>query len=512
MRSDARLPYESDSRFPIPNFVMPLALEVRSIDVATVKTPLLAVLLPATRELPAGLRKLDRALGGGIERAFRRGDFRGGRDETLFVGGGDDLAERVQLVGMGTVTDLALSLRRAAALAARQAHRIGAGAVTVWSPRLDQRGVESVGIGLQLGCWEYVDLKTPIPEEDRRAPLTSATILAGDAARARKGLAAAVAIGAGYDIARRLAMMPGNLCTPEFLADTARELGKRHDLDVTVMGRTEMEAEKMGSFLSVAQATPQDPKLVAMEYRGGRKGSNPIVLVGKGLCFDTGGISIKPAERMEFMKFDMCGAAGVIGAMEAIARLGLRVNVIGVFGATTNMPSATAVKPGDVVLASNGRSIEIINTDAEGRLVLADVLAWVKRYDPAVVLDAATLTGACVIALGNIATGALGNDARLVREVLDAARRGGEPAWELPMWDDYKDLIKSDVADLKNSGGRPGGTITAAKFLQDFVDYPWVHLDIAGTAYSETDLVVLPRGPTGVPVGTFVEFVRGRAS
>ena len=490
---------------------MPLALEVRSTDVATVKTPLLAVLVAATRELPSGLRKLDRALGGSIARAFQRGDFRGARDEMLFAGGADDGAERVQLVGMGTVTDLALSLRRAAALAARQAHRFGAGRIAVWSPRLDQRGVESVGIGLQLGCWEYADLKTPVPEQDRRAPLASATILAGDA-RARKGLAASVAIGAGYDIARRLAMMPGNLCTPEFLADTARDLGKRHKLDVTVMGRQEMEKQKMGSFLSVAQATPQDPKLVAMTYNGGRKGSNPIVLVGKGLCFDTGGISIKPAERMEFMKFDMCGAAGVIGAMEAIARLGLKVNVIGVFGATTNMPSGTAVKPGDVVTASNGRTIEIINTDAEGRLVLADVLAWVKRFDPAVVLDAATLTGACVIALGNIATGALGNDARLVREVLDAARRGGEPAWELPMWDDYKELIKSDVADLKNSGGRPGSTITAAKFLQDFVDYPWVHLDIAGTAYSETDLVALPRGPTGVPVGTFVEFVRGRAS
>ena len=280
---------------------------------------------------------------------------------------------------------------------------------------------------------------------------------------------------------------------------------------MTVLGRKEMEKEKMGSFLCVAQGTPQEPRLVTMEYRKGRKAAKPIVLVGKGLCFDSGGISIKPAERMEYMKFDMCGAAGVLGAMETIARLGLRINVVGVFGATTNMPSGTAVKPGDVVSASTGRSIEIINTDAEGRLVLADVLAYVKRFDPEAVVDAATLTGACVIALGNVATGALGNDERLVRDVLDAARRASEPAWQLPLWDDYKDLIKSDVADIKNSGGRAGGAITAAKFLQEFVDYPWVHLDIAGTAYSEADLVIMPKGPTGVPVGTFVEFVRGRA-
>jgi leucyl aminopeptidase len=213
---------------------------------------------------------------------------------------------------------------------------------------------------------------------------------------------------------------------------------------------------------------------------------------------------------MEFMKFDMCGAAAVLGAMEAIARLKLRTNVIGVFGATTNMPSGTAVKPGDVVKASTGKSIEVINTDAEGRLVLADVLAWVKRYEPAAVVDAATLTGACVIALGNTATGLLGNDDRLAREVLGAATTAGEPAWQLPLWDEYRELIKSDVADLKNTGGRAAGTITAALFLKEFADFPWVHLDVAGTAYSETDLVMIPRGPTGVPMGTFVQFVRGR--
>ena len=340
--------------------------------------------------------------------------------------------------------------------------------------------------------------------------MTAATILAPNNAAMRGAASAATAIGSGYEFTRRLAMMPGNLCTPDFLADTARDIAKRHRMAITVLGRKEMEKENMGSFLSVAQGTPQDPKLVALEYLRGKKGAPPIVLVGKGLCFDTGGISIKPAERMEFMKFDMCGAAAVLGAMESIARLGLRANVIGVFGATTNMPSGTAVKPGDVVKASTGKSIEVINTDAEGRLVLADVLAWVKRYEPAAVVDAATLTGACVVALGNTATGALGNDDRLMREVLAASTTSGEPAWQLPMWDEYKELIKSDVADLKNTGGRAAGTITAALFLKEFADFPWVHLDVAGTAYSETDLVMIPRGPTGVPMGTFVQFVRGR--
>ncbi|NUQ19772.1 MAG: leucyl aminopeptidase, partial [Gemmatimonadaceae bacterium] len=253
------------------------------------------------------------------------------------------------------------------------------------------------------------------------------------------------------------------------------------------------------------------PRLIVVEYRGGKEGDAPLALVGKGLCFDSGGISIKPAQGMEWMKFDMCGAAGVLGALEAIGAMKLPVNVVGFVGATTNMPSGTAVKPGDVVRAMNGKYIEIINTDAEGRLVLADVLSYAARYKPAAVIDAATLTGACVIALGHTATGVFGDDA-LVQEVLEAGKRSGEPGWPLPIWEDYKELIKSDVADVKNSGGRPAGSITAAMFLKEFIgDYPWVHLDIAGTAYSESDLVILPKGPTGTPVGTFLEFVRGRA-
>jgi leucyl aminopeptidase len=306
--------------------------------------------------------------------------------------------------------------------------------------------------------------------------------------------------------------MPGNLCTPSHLAATARDVARRHKLKVTVFGRAEMRRLKMGSFLAVAQGTPQDPKFIILEYKGGRRGEAPVALVGKGLCFDSGGISIKPADRMEMMKFDMSGAAGVLGAMDAIARMKLRINVVALVGSTTNMPSGTAMNPGDVVRASNGKTIEIINTDAEGRLVLADVLAYAARYKPQAVVDAATLTGAVTVALGNTTTGVLGNDQGVIDDVLAAGKRGGEPGWQLPMWPEYKELIKSDIADMKNSGGRGAGTITAALFLAEFAqDYKWAHLDIAGTAYSETDLVVMPKGPTGMPVRTFVEFVRGRA-
>jgi leucyl aminopeptidase len=308
-------------------------------------------------------------------------------------------------------------------------------------------------------------------------------------------------------------MMPGNLCTPDYLAETARGIAERHAMQVTVLGRAEMEREKMGSFLCVAQGTPQEPRLIALEYRKGPRDAKPIVLVGKGLCFDSGGISIKPAQGMEAMKFDMCGAAGVLGAMEAIARLGLAINVVGLVGSTTNMPSGTAVNPGDVVQSHLGKFIEVINTDAEGRLVLADVLSYARRFDPAVVVDAATLTGACVVALGHTASGVFGNDETLIQEVLAAGKRSGELGWQLPLFDDYRELMRSDVADIKNSGGRAAGASTAAIFLKEFTgSYPWVHLDIAGTAYAESDLGYIPKGPTGIPVGMFVEIARGRAS
>jgi leucyl aminopeptidase len=491
---------------------MTLQLNAGTADLGSLDAALLVVVLPSAPALDGPLSSLDGLLGGVLGRSVERRDFRGGRDETLHFAGASTGPARILLIGTGKASDRTAALRRAGAIAARQASRMGTGSLAFYAGSLDAREAEAVVVGLNAGAWEYTDTKTPPPDDDRRAALVSARILGPDGAGIAAGIDSGTAIAEGHSLARTLGMMPGNLCTPDFLASTARGIAQRHGLNVTVLGRAEMQELGMGSFLCVAQGTPEDPKLIALEYSGGAAGAAPVVLVGKGLCFDSGGISIKPAQGMEWMKFDMCGAAGVLGAMEAIARLKVAVNVVGLIGSTTNMPSGTAVKPGDVVKSMSGKFIEIINTDAEGRLVLADVLTYAKRYNPAAVVDAATLTGACVIALGHTATGVLGNNADLVREVLGAGTRAGEPGWELPMWDDYKELIKSDVADIRNSGGRPAGTISAALFLAEFAgDYPWVHLDVAGTAYTESDLGTVPRGPTGIPVGTFVEIVRGRA-
>ncbi len=487
-----------------------LSVSINAVNPVEVGTALLVVALPENPTL-AGIAALDTAAHGALTRTIEMKDFRGSRDETLHLTGFAKGPRRLLLVGMGPVTDRRAAFKRAATLAARNAHRLGVGEMVWYSGQITPEETEAITVGLMAGAWEYADLKSQLPEAERKKPLEQATILTSNTDDSRRGLAAGRAIGDGQSLARRLGMMPGNLCTPEFLAQTAADIARRHGMGITVLGRREMEAEKLGSFLAVAQGTPQDPKLIVLEYKGGKPASKPIALVGKGLCFDSGGISIKPAQSMEYMKFDMCGAAGVLGAFEAIGQMKPEVNVVGIIGATTNMPSGTAMNPGDVVRSHIGKSIEIINTDAEGRLVLADLLSYVRRYDPAVVIDAATLTGACVIALGHSATGVFSNDDALIAEVLAAGKRAGEPGWPLPMWDDYKELIKSDVADVKNSGGRPAGAVTAALFLKEFVEgFPWVHLDIAGTAYSETDLVTIPKGPTGVPTGTFIEFVRGR--
>ena len=488
-----------------------LSVSIASQSPIEVGTSLLVVALPENPTL-AGIAALDGATQGALTRMIDMKDFRGSRDETLHLTGFTKGPRRILLVGMGAVADRRASLKRAATLAARNAHRLGVGEMVWYSGEISPEEVEVITIGLIAGSWEYIDLKSPVPEADKKKPLEKAIILTNNTDETRRGLNNGKAIGDGQSLARRLAMMPGNLCTPDYIADTARDIGKRYGMEVTVLGRKELEKEKMGSFLAVAQGTPQDPKLIAIEFSGGKPNAKPVVLVGKGLCFDSGGISIKPAQGMEFMKFDMCGAAGVLGTMEALGQLKPEVNVVGIIGATTNMPSGTAMNPGDVVKASNGKSIEIINTDAEGRLVLADCLTYAKRFNPDVVIDAATLTGACVIALGHTASGVFSTDEPLVSEILAAGKKAGEPGWPLPLWDEYKDLIKSDVADVKNSGGRPAGATTAALFLKEFAEgYPWAHMDIAGTAYSETDLVTIPKGPTGVPTGTFIEFVRGRA-
>ena len=340
-----------------------------------------------------------------------------------------------------------------------------------------------------------------------------AGVAATESLAAAEGARIGEIIARAENLARDLGNRPGNVATPSYLGETAERIGRERGLKVTVLGREQLRAEGMNALLAVAQGSEQEPRLIIMEHRGGADGDKPLVLVGKGLTFDAGGISIKPAQGMEDMKFDMCGGAGTIAAMQAIAELGLPLNVVGVVPSSENLLGGGAMKPGDIFRAHGGKTIEIVNTDAEGRLILVDAISYAKRYDPAAMLDAATLTGACVVALGHAATGVMGNDEGLVREVIQAGEATGERCWQLPMFDDYRELIKSDYADIKNSGGRAAGTITAGWFLREFVgDWPWVHLDVAGTAYGDGKLSYLTKGATGVPTRIFVQWVMDRAA
>ena len=316
------------------------------------------------------------------------------------------------------------------------------------------------------------------------------------------------AIAEGMALAKDLGNLPGNYCTPTYLAETAVELGKQHKLKVEVLDRDDMLKLGMGSLLSVAHGSHQPPKFIVMHYKGAKSKDKPIVLVGKGITFDTGGISLKPGAEMDEMKFDMCGAASVLGTFKAIARMALPINVVGLIPTTENMPGGGATKPGDVVTSMSGQTIEILNTDAEGRLILCDALTYAERFKPVCVVDVATLTGACVVALGKIPSGLLANDDALARELLDCGTVSGDRAWQLPLWDEYQELLKSNFADMGNIGGRYAGTITAACFLARFTKaYKWAHLDIAGTAWVSGDA----KGATGRPVPLLAEFLIGRS-
>jgi leucyl aminopeptidase len=505
-----------------------MEIRVARVDVTEFETPLLAVkLFEADSELVGPVSKVDERLGGRIADVLRRGDFRGKQGETLvlYPGEGSIAAERVLLVGLGKRDELDLErLRRAAGTAARQAARLGATrfASTVYHAELVAERISpgdaarAVTEGTILADYRFDEMKTKAEdgaeENPRLEELTILEKVEEKAAEIEGGVRTGRAVAGGENLARHLGNLPGNVCTPSYLAETAERIGRDHGMHVAVLGPAGMREEGMHAILSVAQGTEQEPRFIVLEHRGGAEGEKPLVLVGKGLTFDSGGISIKPSERMEEMKFDMCGGAAVLGAMQAIGELQVRANVIGIVPASENLLSGAAMKPGDVIRSHLGKTIEVINTDAEGRLILADALSYARRFEPAAVLDAATLTGACVIALGHHATGAMGNDEALLAEVRVAGDRAGQRVWPLPMFDEYREQLRSDYADVKNSGGRPAGSITAGWFLREFVgDFPWVHLDVAGTAWGDGKLSYLTKGATGVPTRTFVEWVLARA-
>ena len=486
---------------------------------AQVETPLLAVALATGSDLPAALAELDRATGGVVARAFASGDVKGKRDETLLLYPTTGLAQRVLLVGVDKPAEVTRNaLRRAAAVAGKRARMLGATTFAFAVVPEARNGVTArdlgqvVAEGAAHGAWFFTEFKQPTSDEPRReVEAVELVVDAKESQDAEAGRQLGAAIAAGAHLARTLQMEPGNVCTPRYLAERAVQLGKTYGFAVTVLDLTAIKKEGMGALLAVAQGSQQEPRFIALQYTGAGD-APPLALLGKGVTFDSGGISIKPSQSMEDMKYDMSGAAAVLGTFEVLGRLEPKLNVIGLIPSTENLPSGTAVKPGDVIKSHLGKTIEIVNTDAEGRLILCDALSYARRYKPAAALDAATLTGAVSIALGSQAIGLMGNDEALIGEVRDAGERAGERCWPLPLWDEYRDLVKSDIADVKNSGGRGAGTIAGGWFLREFVDgYPWVHLDIAGTAYTEGDAPYQVKGPTAIGVRLFTEFLLRRA-
>ncbi|HEY6809193.1 MAG TPA: leucyl aminopeptidase [Gemmatimonadales bacterium] len=482
------------------------------------ETPLLAVAVPAGTAVPASLAALDKATGGAIARALATGDFRGKRDEIALLYGGASKVQRVLLIGVGKAADVTRGgLRRAAAVAGKRARALGAGRLVFAAIPEARNGVSVREIGqvavegLSHGSWGFTELKRQPEDAKPEVSEVAIAVSAADRPEAEAGRAVGAAIAEGARLTRHLQMLPGNTCTPSYLAEQAKELAKTRGLTVTTLDLAAIKREGMGALLAVAQGSVEEPRFIVLAYKGAGD-APPVVLIGKGVTFDAGGISIKPAANMEDMKFDMSGAAAVLGTLDALGRLKPKINVIGVIPTTENLPSGSAFKPGDVIKSHLGKTIEIVNTDAEGRLILCDALSFVRRFKPAAVLDAATLTGAVVVALGHQAIGIMGNDDALLDEVRDAGERAGERCWPFPLWDEYRDLLKSEIADVKNSGGRGAGTIAGGWFLKEFVEgFPWVHLDIAGTAYTDGEGPHQGKGPTAIGVRLFTEFVLRRA-
>ncbi|HTX24387.1 MAG TPA: leucyl aminopeptidase [Steroidobacteraceae bacterium] len=463
-------------------------------------------------------RTLDAATGGKLKSIVDRGDFSGRSTETLLVTEvSGPTAGRVLLVGLGPAKSYnRKAWRRAAsaALAALARTRVRSAGFALERP--PSRELDDYYFGRSLAelagsvLYRINDLKTakkpaaPALERIVAGPVRNAGLAA-----ARRGLQHGTALALAMGVQRNLANLPANVCTPEYLATQARALGKRYPaVRVQVLDEPAIRRLKMGCFLAVTQGSAQPPRFIVLDYRGGRAAQPPVVLVGKGITFDTGGISLKEPPTMDEMKFDMSGAAAVLACITFAAEVRLPLRVVGLIAACENMPGGRAVKPGDIVTSASGQTVEILNTDAEGRLILSDALHYARRFDPAAVVDIATLTGACVVALGAHHSGALGTDDALVRELVAAGQRADDRAWQLPLTEEYADQLKSNFADFANIGGREGGAITAAAFLSKFTHgMPWAHLDVAGTAYQGG----AQKGSTGRPTPLLTDFLVHRA-
>ena len=459
------------------------------------------------RKLSLSAELIDRASNGYISEIIRRGDMEGKLGATLLLHNvRGTLADRVLLLGLGKERDFRdKEFRSAIKSVVKLLNETGSyeAVVYITEEKVKRREVawriEHAVVVAMEAVYRFDQMKSE--KSEVRRPLRKLTLSVpqrSDLAAGEVAAARGLAIAHGMDLARDLGNLPGNVCTPTYLGERALALGQEFpDIKATVMERKEIEELGMGSFLSVTNGSEQPPRFIVFEYRGSPRKQRPVVLIGKGITFDTGGISIKPAGDMDQMKFDMCGAASVFGVLRAVAELKAKVNVIGLVAACENMPSGRATKPGDVVTSMSGQTIEILNTDAEGRLILCDALTYAERYEPEAVVDIATLTGAIVVSLGHVAAGMFSNNDTLARNLLAAGDEAYDRAWQMPLWDDYQEAIESNFADFANVGGRAGGSITAACFLARFAKkFDWAHLDIAGVAYKEGKA----KGATGRPV------------
>ena len=493
---------------------------VRYIDVETLKheTPMLAVgVFEGTETLSGWLEIIDRALGGVILRVLSSGDFRGKSGEELVLYGPENTGlKRLLLIGLGQPDKFdSESVRRAAGRAVRVAERMRLESLSISLDAFSNIDAASIAQaaaeGAVLAAWKFRELKTD--KSTGTSDVTTLDILGSDdAAEVSRAVETGAKIADAANFARALQSRPGNVATPFHLAEEAERMAAQVGLDITVFDERRMLDEGMHAILAVSRGSQEEARLIVMKHNGGEDREPPLVLVGKGLTFDAGGISLKPPKGMEDMKFDMSGGAAVIGAMKAIAELGIPANVVGIVPASENLPSGNALKPGDVIDTLAGKTVEVINTDAEGRLILADALCYGAQLHPAAMVDCATLTGAVVIALGHQAAAVLGNQQGLIDELISAGKSSGERCWPLPLWDDYREQLDSETADLSNVGGRPAGSITAATLLSEFVgDTPWAHLDIAGTAYGDGKLPYQRKGAYGFPTRMLIHWVRSRA-
>ncbi|CAJ0880005.1 Cytosol aminopeptidase [Ralstonia sp. LMG 32965] len=495
------------------------ALDWAKAGALAAKSDCLVIGLFESQTLAGAAKALDVATKGLVARLVKLGDFEGKRGTSLLLhevaGVG---AARVLLVGLGKEADFT---DRAYAEAVRTALRALAStkaASVTWTltehTARDKDTAWAVLTAVTLireASYRFIErhpeLKSKRDKSSTGLRKLVLSVPTADAKAASVAAARGTAIANGMDLTRDLGNLPSNICTPTYLANTARQIAKDFKLKVEVLGRKQIEALKMGAFLAVTKGSEEPPQFIVLRYEGGPAKQAPVVLVGKGITFDTGGISLKPGEGMDEMKYDMCGAASVLGTLRAVAEMGLKQNVIAVVPTCENMPSGIATKPGDVVTSMSGQTIEILNTDAEGRLILCDALTYVERFKPAVVIDVATLTGACIIALGHINTGMYARSDALADALVAAGKQSLDTAWRMPLDEEYQEQLKSNFADMGNIGGRPAGSVTAACFLARFTEkYDWAHLDIAGTAWKSG----AAKGATGRPVPLLTRFLMDR--